>query len=318
MDKIGVIDLGTNTFNLLVAEISDNQEAKYIHKEKMSVKIGEGGITKNTLQKPAVERAIASLKKYGSDLKKHNVQTVYALATSAVRSADNKNDFILRAWNEAKVYVNVVSGDEEAELIFDGVRQVVGGSEHTQLIMDIGGGSTEFILCVGDHILWKKSFDLGAARLLERFKPSDPISQEELNRINRHLTTELLDLWEAANAHPPKELIGSSGSFDSYAEMITAGSPNDESLDGNFTSTIDLESYLQLHQKLIQSNREERVAMPGLIPMRVDMIVLASIMTHLVIDKLGLKQITQSAFALKEGVLERLKTQDHKWLKSSL
>ncbi len=318
MSKIGVIDLGTNTFNLLVAELKDHKEARYIHKDKIPVKIGEGGITKNIIQPAAMDRAIEALKKYSRELKEHGVLTLYALATSAVRDASNRNDFVLRAWNEAGVYINVISGQEEADLIFRGVQNAVPDKEGIMLIMDIGGGSTEFILFQNDQMLWKHSFNLGAARLLEHFKPSDPMLPKEIEAIENALKKELTPLWEITEKHRPLGMIGSSGSFDSFAEMIDSNVPNDESLDGMFFSEIDLEAYKGVHQKLLKSTREERLQMKGLIPMRVDMIVIASVMTHLVLKKLNLTSITQSAFALKEGVLERLKNHDHKWLKSSL
>jgi exopolyphosphatase/guanosine-5'-triphosphate,3'-diphosphate pyrophosphatase len=318
MSKIGVIDLGTNTFNLLVAELRGHEEARYIHKDKISVKIGEGGITKNLLLPIPMDRAIEALKQYSKSLKDHKVTTLYALATSAIRGAKNKNEFILRAWSETGIFINVVSGDEEAGLIFQGVQNATQKIEGIQIIMDIGGGSTEFILCDGDNAIWKQSFDLGVARLIEQFSPSDPINATEISEIEAFLDKELTSLWQQSKTHPPTGLIGSSGSFDSFAEMILVHVANSESLDGSFYNPIDIPSFQKVHQKLIASSREERLQLKGLIPMRVDMIVIASIMTNYVMQKLQLKNLTQSAFALKEGVLERLKKHDHKWLKSSL
>src|SRR4051812_26505417 len=173
--KIAIIDLGTNTFNLLVVEVSE-RGFKEIYGTKLSVKLGEGGINKNYITAKAFERGIDALKKYKKTIRRYKAERVVALATSAIREASNGDKFINRVKVETGISIKKISGNEEAGLIYLGVRKAVKMSDKKSLIMDIGGGSTEFIIADERKIYWKKSFLLGAARLLEKFNPSDPIT----------------------------------------------------------------------------------------------------------------------------------------------
>lgn len=314
---IGIIDLGTNTFNLLVARLEKDGGASFIHKTKRPVKIGEGGIRQGYLTPAAMQRGLETLKEFKEIFKSFGVKQVVALGTSALRDAENTQEFVLEVWNQTGIYINIISGDEEASLIAEGVRQSGMALTGRQLIMDIGGGSTEFIALENGKTLWQKSFDLGAARLLDKFKPSNPITEQEQQAIEAFIEEKLADLWENAGTGIA-ELIGSSGSFDSFAAMLLESSTDDESIQGTFFVEIPLEPFFDLHQKLLQSTREDRKIMRGLIPMRADMIVLASLLTNTVVRKLKITRIQQCAFALKEGVLEAIKNNQLAWLKSSL
>lgn len=317
MKHIGIIDLGTNTFNLLVARLEEDGGASFIHKTKRPVKIGEGGIRQGYLTPAAMQRGLETLKEFKGIFKSFGVKQVVALGTSALRDAENTQEFILEVWNHTGIYINIISGDEEASLIADGVRQSGMALKDRQLIMDIGGGSTEFIALENGNTVWQKSFDLGAARLLDKFKPSNPIAEQERLNIEAFIEEKLATLWENSGTGFT-DLIGSSGSFDSFAAMLLESSTDDESIQGTFFVEIPLEPYFNLHQKLLQSTREDRMNMKGLIPMRADMIVLASLLTNTVVKKLNIPRIQQCAFALKEGVLEAIKTNQLAWLKSSL
>jgi exopolyphosphatase/guanosine-5'-triphosphate,3'-diphosphate pyrophosphatase len=174
------------------------------------------------------------------------------------------------------------------------------GSE-INLILDIGGGSNELILCNAKQTFWMRSFNLGVQRLLNQFSPSNPITADEAARVEQFFEAELQEFFDASAKYPPARLVGSSGSFDTYRSLLAHAGiiPLTEQC----FAEIPLDGYLQLHQNLLKSTRDERLSMPGMELIRVDFIVLASIFTNFIANRLGIKSICQSNYALKEGAL---------------
>jgi exopolyphosphatase/guanosine-5'-triphosphate,3'-diphosphate pyrophosphatase len=232
---------------------------------------------------------------------------IYATATSGVRSTENGKEFVDTLQNKFNLNVQIISGDEEAELIYRGVKQAVKFSSENVLILDIGGGSNEFIIANSSGLLWKQSFQLGIARLLEMFNPSDPITLEEIKNVEYFIDANLKDLYDAVKKYKPQQLIGCSGTFDSFREMILAkngGIPEEVKKKDSYP--INIKDYEQLHVDLIKSTLEQRKKMDGLELVRVEMIVLASIFVNFIIRKLNIKSLTQSAFAIKEGLVDKI------------
>ncbi len=204
------------------------------------------------------------------------------------------------------LYVNIIPGEREAELIYKGVRQSLRLSDRKVLILDIGGGSNEFIIADDQKIYWKYSFDLGMARLLEKFEPSDPITGEEIARIEDYLDENLQPLFKAAEEFHPEELVGASGSFETFSTLLAYQIPGRYQLNGDHAREIRIDDYSELHERLIRSTADERMKMEGMEPVRVDMIVLATIFVNFTIRKCGIRKIIQSDFALKEGVVAEI------------
>lgn len=300
-----VIDLGTNTFNLLIGEMLPDKTFKRLFNTKIAVKLGEGTINSGYIADAPFQRGISALKQYQQYIQDYNVEKEFAFGTSAIRSASNGPDFVKAALEEAKIAVTVIDGNEEAELIYYGNRMAVKMSEETSLIMDIGGGSTEFILANKDTIFWKKSFKLGAARLLERFKPSDPITDEEIKDFHDYLRAELLPLREAVKLYQPQELIGSSGAFDSVVDLI--GGEFDHPLinDAQTEYHISLSEYELISRKIKASTLRERYQMPYLIHMRADMMVISIMLIDHILKEINLNVFKTSIFSLKEGVISK-------------
>ena len=300
-----VIDLGTNTFNLLIAERLPNCTFKKLFNTKIAVKLGEGTINSGFIADVPFQRGINALKQYQQYLLDYNVEHTYAFATSAIRSASNGKEFVERAKIVAGISITVIDGNEEADLIYYGNRMAVNMTDSVSLIMDIGGGSTEFILANHDTIFWKQSYLLGAARLLEKFKLSDPVTNQEIDLFNTYLKKELQSLMDAVRAHQPTELIGSSGAFDSVVDVI-AGKFNIGGLNDIKTEyKIDLNQYYQISEMIKQSTLKERYHITGLIDMRVDMIVISILLIDFVLNELKLNQMRVSTFSLKEGVISQ-------------
>lgn len=304
--KVAILDLGTNTFNIFIAELFPDKSFKKIYKSKIAVKLGEGGINSNHIEEKPFRRGIKALKQHRKTIKKFGVEKILAFATSAIRSASNGKDFIKAVKEKTGIEVQIISGDKEAELIYFGVRSAVKMNDLPSLIMDIGGGSTEFIIANKKEILWKQSFLLGAARLLEKFNPSDPIKKDEIQQIENYLEQELQPLYSAMKKIPAVELIGSSGSFDSLAEMIAYRFYDISILKGKTEYDFNFDDCEKMYEVILKSTTKERLHMKGLTKMRVDMMVVSAIFVDFIILRLGLKKMRLSKYSLKEGVLWEL------------
>lgn len=301
--RFAVIDLGTNTFNLLIAEGLENGTFVKLYNTKISVKLGESTINSGYISDLSFKRGIDALITYKSYIDKYNVNHIFAFATSAIRTASNGLEFVKHAKKDAGIHVTVIDGNEEADLIYYGTRMAVKLDNTPSLIIDIGGGSTEFIIATKDEILWKHSFLLGAARLLDRFKPSDPITISEIIDSNVYLKQELKPLIEACKFYKPTELIGSSGAFDSVVDMIAAEFNTTPTHDNETEYHVDLAHYKFISERIIKSTLKDRYEMKGLISMRVDMMVISILLIDFVLKELGLTKLRVSSFALKEGVI---------------
>lgn len=295
--KAAVIDLGTNTFHLIIAEITSSG-VEIIYKTNVPVRLGEGRINDNVIIPEAFERGIQTLEDFKKEIDQHGAVMVRAIATSAVRSAGNGADFVAAAAERADITIEVISGETEAALIFSGVK-ATGVITETSLIMDIGGGSTEFIICHAEGSLWKKSYNIGAARLMQAYFHSDPISASDRSDIIQRLREELPELKEACAKYKPQVLIGSAGAFETFAAMLLP----DINIKNISSASLDVSAYKLLAGKLIQSTHAEREQMPDLVSLRVDMIVIAALITSYIIEELDLKSISLSTYDLKMGVL---------------
>lgn len=295
--RAAVIDLGTNTFHLIIADLSATG-IQVVYKTNVPVRLGEGRINENIIIPEAFARGLQTLKDFKKEIEQHGVVFTRAIATSAVRSAGNGKEFAEAARKQAGIEIEIISGDAEAEYIFNGVK-ATGVITERALIMDIGGGSTEFIICSPSALLWKKSYNIGAARLMQAWFHSDPISKAEKDGITAHLTRELADLKVACKNYQPTALIGSAGAFETFTAMLSA----ETDIHNISSATLDIRAYRTLSAKLISSTHAERKAMLNLIPLRVDMIVIAALLTDYILDETGLDKLSLSTYDLKMGVL---------------
>ena len=300
--RIAIIDLGTNTFNLLICD-KKGESQKTILKNKIAVKLGEGGIDKGIIAHAPYQRGIKALENYLNTIKEYDVDKVKAFATSAIRSTKNGADFVSEVFEKLALKIEVIDGNKEAELIYQGVRKAISFDLDYKLIMDIGGGSTEFIIANTEGVEWKKSYQLGVSRLKELFKPKDPITQEEIQTIEYHLKSELKDLIENIQTFPCKTLIGSSGSFDTLVDMIGFKFNNLKLKNKKPSCDILMEQYKWAQDFLIQSTLSERLNTKGIVTMRADMIVLSVILINFVLREFNIKEMIRSKYALKEGAM---------------
>ncbi|MTI31466.1 exopolyphosphatase [Xanthovirga aplysinae] len=302
--KVAIIDLGTNTFHILVGTIFEDN-FKILYKEKRAVKIGKGGINEGIITDQAKQRALTTLSEFKKIIEKENIDIIHTTATSAFRNALNGQQLANQIKERTGIEVKIISGKEEAALIQYGVNKALNIGTTPSLIIDIGGGSVEFIICNNKKTFWKNSFEIGAQRLVELFHQNDPISLEEINALEAYLQEELTELDKNIKKFKPEILIGSSGTFETLSDIHRLAHKI-EKVPETTELPITLSSYLDIHQNLLSKNQRERLAIPGMVEMRVEMIVVASCIIHFLIKKYGFSKMRISAYALKEGVLNKL------------
>jgi exopolyphosphatase / guanosine-5'-triphosphate,3'-diphosphate pyrophosphatase len=303
MNRVAVIDLGTNTFHLLIAEPTSETLFKEVLHEYAAVKLGEGGINDGIIRPEAYQRGIAALEQFHQFIQQHQVQQVRALATSALRNASNGQQFIDEVQSRLGITIEIITGDTEAGYIYQGVKASGCLSAVDSLVLDIGGGSVEFIIANQNSIVYKRSFEIGAARLMALFHQTDPIPADSIYDLYSYLDEKLQPALLALHQHPVHSLIGSSGAFETFAELVERAKGHEFELKEHLTYHFVKQEFLSLTQQLIYSSHIERENMSGIIPVRVDMIVVAALITRYIIDKLHIEEVIMSTYSLKEGVL---------------
>lgn len=300
--RIGVIDMGTNTFHLLITDIIEGKPLILIN-EKSAVGLGKGGINKGIITEEAIERALTTLRAFRVVLDSYGVEHVIATGTSAIRSATNKQQLIDCIKKEVNIDVEVINGEREAELIFRGVQQAIPMEEKTSLAMDIGGGSVEFIIGNSKEIIWKKSFEIGGQRLIERFHMHDPMREEDRIIMHEFFKSALIPLDEAIKKWKPTQLIGCSGTFDTLAEMNIQYHREKILLENQTSYLLSLADFKRLSNQMICSTRAERLGFAGMIELRADMVVVAICLIEHILKLIKTNTIMVSTYSLKEGVL---------------
>ena len=304
--RIALIDCGTNTFNLLIVELNNDKSFETIFSTSVSVKLGDTTINKGYISADSFQRGIKTLNDFRENINKFQVQKTLAYATSAIRDAKNKEDFINKVYLSTQIQLDVIDGDRESDLIYKGVKAALSLKKSNSLIMDIGGGSIEFILANIHGVLWKQSFSIGVARLNQKFIHSDPIKLNEIKLIYNYLNQELLPLFEAVKKFPPIELIGSSGVFESIIELIHFEFNGDKLVDSKNEYYINFDLFINIFKIILNSSLDQRAKLKGLINMRIDTIVISCLMIDFILNSFSLKCIRMTTFSLKEGALFEL------------
>lgn len=304
--RVAIIDCGTNTFNLLITDVS-NGNITVVHKNQIPVTIAKGGIEKNIIAPDAYQRALGAMHTYSLQIKKWQVDKIIATSTSAFRSAENGPQLRNEIEQTTGISIEIISGEQEAEYIYRGVIWALPPQPNTTyLIMDIGGGSTEFILYNDHEVLFKESYPLGASRLIEKFKPADPIANGNIETYYAYFK-EILEnsLIKQCAIHSPDILVGSSGFFDTLRAITHYQFHSDQSFpEKEINYPIRLEEFTYSYTLLLHSNYKERLEIKGMTPFRAEMMGMSILLTDYVIKTTQVKTIINTTYALKEGVLK--------------
>ncbi len=302
--NMAIIDLGTNTFQLIVAKETERGFEILLQKSTPS-RLGKGGINQGVITPEAMARALLVLEDFKKELDAFGLprQQVLAFGTSAIRSASNKAEFLDAIRSGPDLPVRIIDGETEAHLIYLGVRKAVSLGTVPNLIMDIGGGSVEFVIADEQSVYWKKSFETGGQRLLDRFVKSDPLSPAAIRKINDFLEERLIDLSNAIHQYAPQILIGSSGTFETLAEIDHWNRKNEWPPAGQNGFDIPLEEFYRSRNLILGANRDERMKIPGMRELRVDMIPVAICLIDYIISRYHIRTVKASRYSLKEGAL---------------
>jgi len=295
-----VIDLGTNTFNLLIAVTTEPGAFRVLHEERIAVKMGRGGIHKEKLLPEAMERGLKALSFHEKNIRQYGASPVRVIGTSAIRGAANRDEFIALVKHQFGWEIEVIDGNREAEYIFRGTVNSLPPLQEKYLVLDIGGGSNEFILAEGKKIIWKKSINIGIARVLELFTLSDPPVPAEIEQVEAWFGEHLSELYAQCRLHHPRILVGCSGAFDTLMDILEEKEP-----DATFrkSSIFPLKDFYRIHQQLMSVGKEKRSLIPGVDKNRVEMIVIAILFINFILRKLEIREMIHTHFSLKEGVM---------------
>jgi exopolyphosphatase/guanosine-5'-triphosphate,3'-diphosphate pyrophosphatase len=292
-----VIDLGTNTFNLAIADV-ENNSIQLLHAEKEGVAIGMGGINDKLLSEDAIQRAIACLDRFKSRCTDFQVVKIEAIGTSAIRDASNRLTFLKSVKDATGIEIDVINGIQEANLIYQGIAYTY-NFESPSLIMDIGGGSTEFIAANASGIKDLISLNIGVSRIFQLFSFSNPMTSEDILNVENYLEAHEHDFFNRINC---QTLVGASGSFETFYELVhQMAYPK-----GYETQELDFKEFESILDWIISTSKEERDLNDFIIPIRKKMAPIAAIKTRWVIKRMKAHRIVISPCSLKEGVLLRV------------
>ncbi len=295
---LAVIDLGTNTFHLLIAKPDNQGGFSEIFRERRFVKLAQESI--HFIHPTAYQRGVTTMLDYKEILDRCQVDLVRAFGTAALRTAQNGLDFIREVRDKTGISIQLIDGDQEAEYILRGVRLAIPFDKTPKLIMDIGGGSVEFLIANENNVFWMRSFPVGVAVLYRTFHRHEPITENEVFELRQYLTAQLLPLSEALKTHPCSQLVGVSGTFDVLENLL------ERTFTAPTYSINKTNRFPQLLQQFIQADLEERLHLKGVPQYRADMIVVAMILIDMVLKASGVEEIWVSQYDLKEGMVSEL------------
>ncbi|MBK8965796.1 MAG: hypothetical protein R3D58_00290 [Saprospiraceae bacterium] len=301
MKKYAVIDLGTNTFHLLIATPDAQGGWSELVRKRIFVKLAEEGIDR--IGDAAFSRGLAALDQFRLELDANHIppNAVRAYGTAALRTAGNAQAFLQAAFVQTGLHVEIIDGLREAQLIFKGVRKAVPFPGNRVLVMDIGGGSVEMVLALDDQILWQQSFPVGVAVLFRRFQHSDPITPKEINAVERHLDKALAELWQTLDRYPAPTLIGAAGAFDTIDHMLL-----DPTLKPPLYGHVSVAAFEKLCDQILQTTLADREQMALLAPERRTMIVVGFILIRRLVRRGNMREIFTSVYSMKEGMLAEM------------
>ena len=299
--KIGTIDIGTNSMRLLIADYKNNKienRKKYIN----ITRIGQGVDDKGYITEEALERNLNALKEFADKCIEEKCEKVYCMGTSALRDSKNGQDFVNRAKELTNIDVKIICGEEESNLGFMGVLEGAGGDKSNYiLVLDIGGGSTEFIVGNEDGIKFCKSENVGALRMTEKFITTDPISDEEFNKMSDFIEKTISSTLDKIKGMHVSKLVGIGGAITSLSAMNQQLEVYSmEKVHNSVVTKKDLEKILQNLKKMTLSDKK---TIKGLQTKRADIITAGVKILHIVMEKLEIEKIMISEYDNLEGLI---------------
>src|SRR5687768_5170687 len=301
MSKIAVIDVGTNSIHMVLAEVLPDFTYKILDRFKDMARLGDGAFADQRLSDEAIARGLSVIGRLVTLAKNKGYDRIIAVATSAVREAKNGGDFIDLVKEQTGLRIRVISGAEEARLIFLGIKNSVPMTEQPALAIDVGGGSVEVMAGNRDQLLHAKSLKLGAIRLADQFLKRTPPSDRMLRELEDLVTGQLAGTLESFKTKRFESLIATSGMAANLAEVIHLRRTNRPLPQLNL-ATVSLKEVKEIEQVLRRSTIKERQAIPGLDPKRVDTLFPATLVLRRLMELVGRDELILCDKAIREGI----------------
>lgn len=297
--KIGAIDIGTNSMRLLIGEYVDG---KILNREKFvnTTRIGQGVDEHGFIRSEAIERNLKALDEFYDMCKKRDCAQVYCMGTSALRDSKNGDEFVRLAKSRIGIDVEIVSGEVESNLGFMGVLE---GTEEANniLVIDIGGGSTEFIVGNREGISFCKSENVGALRMTEKFLNIDPIDEKEFEEMTMFIEDEIEHTINYITTRSIDKVVGIGGTITSMSAI------NQElevySMEKIHNSKISIEEIKIVLQNLKKMTLNDKKTLKGLQPKRADIITAGVKILYIIMEKLEIESISVSEYDNLEGLI---------------
>lgn len=300
--RIAAVDVGSNSIHMIVAQVEADGRFRVLDRAKDMVRLGRRTLNKGKLSSEAIEAGVRTLSAFRTLAERQGASRITAVATSAVREAANGGDFIARVESDVGLRVKVIPGREEARLIYLGVRHAIDLSDKPTLIVDIGGGSVEFILTDKGQPLALESHKIGVARLSERFLTRDPADAEQVDALEAHLADQLDPMLGEFRRHRVRRVIGASGTMLNLIGI--AGHLRGEAPELHLNNfAVAATEIAKVRRLLCRSDRDKRLELKGLDAKRADLIVAGAVLVDFVLQRLDARQLVACTWALREGVL---------------
>lgn len=296
---LAAIDVGSNTLRMLIGEFVAGRLQKENYFRQIT-RLGGGYVPGKGLAAESMERTLSALCSFSRQLQHDQVRTVRAVGTAALRRAENRLQFLEMVQQRTGLQIEVIDGREEAELSAAGVLTVIEPLPKTSLIVDIGGGSTEFILCRGREYLFQQSYPLGVVRLSEE-AANEPQRRQLILAMLRELQLALRRAGHPLNAYPGCQLIGTAGTVTTLAAMQLRMVDYDWRLINN--QTLNLVWLKTALAQVAPMPLEQRASLPGLEEGRADLIVPGLEILISLCKFTGKEQLKVADSGLLEGVL---------------
>ena len=297
--KIGTIDIGTNSMRLLIADYNNSKienRKKYVN----TTRIGQGVDKEGYISEEALQRNINALEEFANICKVEECQAIYCMGTSALRDSKNGNIFVDRAKQKTNINVEIISGNEESNLGFMGVLEGLDTDEQI-LVIDIGGGSTEFIVGDIEGIKFAKSENVGALRMTEKFLVKDPIDTNEFSSMSKFIYGEIKDTIDYIKSKQIKKIVGIGGTITSLSAM------NQElevySMEKIHNSEVSIKNIKDILQNLKQMTLNDKKTLKGLQPKRADIITAGVEILNIIMENLEIEKIIVSEYDNLEGLM---------------
>ncbi|HMQ68608.1 MAG TPA: Ppx/GppA phosphatase family protein [Ignavibacteria bacterium] len=301
---LAAIDIGTNSFHLVIAKIDSKNRFTVVTKTKEVVRLGNSSNDMKYISKESIERGVEALKRFKLICDSHNAEII-AVATSATREALNKDEFLNRVFEETGIEINIVSGYEEARLIYLGVLQSLDIYKKKILLVDIGGGSTEFLIGKKGNVKIASSLKLGAVRLTRKFDLDDKVEKTDLKSSKIYVKGAMNQIVRTLQDEDYELVIGSSGTISNIGSIImsenTPVSDQDVNMNGFVIKRKPL--YVAIDKIYKADTTQERLKIPGLDPKRADIITAGAVILEQIFTDLKIEKMTLSGYALREGII---------------